>query len=342
MAKLFLTSIDLNQNELLNGVIQNLATAPSTPVEGQIYYNTAQQVIYFWDGTAWVDISGDIQDVQGSAPIEVNVVGGVATVSILAATGAAAGSMSAADKTKLDASTSANTASTLVERDASGDFSANVITADTVTGLSAPTAGSDAVNKTYVDGLVDSSLKVPEAYDPAGSGNFPTTYGGNAVEAGDSFRITSADTLGTGTIVNPEDLLIALVDTPGQTDANWMVAESNRDQATETTRGVAALATQAEVTTGTDDTKIVTPLKLATHLTNIAATVKYVDTFVGTGSPQTPVITHNLGTQDVVVTIRDTVTNNLVEADIQATSTNTVTLSGTAVSGRTYSVTVIG
>ena len=34
--------------------------------------------------------------------------------------------------------------------------------------------------------------------------------------------------------------------------------------ATETVKGVAEIATQAEVTTGTDDTRIVTPLKLAT------------------------------------------------------------------------------
>jgi hypothetical protein len=117
----------------------------------------------------------------------------------------------------------------------------------------------------YVNLLVDVTLKAPEAYDPAGSGNFPTTYDGAAVQRGDSFRITSADTLGVGTIVNAEDLLIALVDTPGQTDANWMVAESNRDQATETTKGVAEIATQAEVNAETDDERIVTALKLGVY-----------------------------------------------------------------------------
>ena len=121
----------------------------------------------------------------------------------------------------------------------------------------------DVYSTTEVDTLVDASLKVPEAYDPAGSGNFPTTYGGNAVEKGDSFRIVTADTLGTGTIVNPEDLLIANTDTPGQTDANWQVVESNRSQATETVKGVAEIATQAEVDTGTDDERIITPAKLA-------------------------------------------------------------------------------
>ena len=50
--------------------------------------------------------------------------------------------------------TSANTASKVVARDASGNFAAGTITAATVTGLSAPTLGSDATNKDYVDGVV--------------------------------------------------------------------------------------------------------------------------------------------------------------------------------------------
>ena len=345
MAKLFLTGINLNQNELLNAAIQNLAAHPATPVVGQLYFNTTANVVYVWDGTTWVDYSGDIRDVQGTLPITVNVVNGIATVDINNATGGTDGAMSAVDKTKLDASTDTNTVSTLVERDVNGAFAANRITVNDITITNTPIAGTDGTNKNYVDGLVDGSLKQPEAYDPTTTGNYPLTYGGNTIQAGDSFRITAAQVgIGDGNRdVNIEDLLIALIDNPSATvSTDWMVAESNRDQATEVVKGVAKLATQAETDAGIDDLSIVTPLKLITYLANISATVKYITTFVGTGAAQSVTINHALNSQDVLVSIRDSVTNEQVEADVVCTDINNVTLSGIAISGRTYNVAVIG
>jgi len=58
MAMLFVTNLDLNKNELQNARVQNLGSAPSSPVEGQIYYDTGDDTIYFRNASAWVNIAG--------------------------------------------------------------------------------------------------------------------------------------------------------------------------------------------------------------------------------------------------------------------------------------------
>ena len=65
MAKSFLVPIDLNQLELQNATIQNLAAAPASPVKGQIYFNTTTNKAMVYDGTNWVPWEADTNTVTG-------------------------------------------------------------------------------------------------------------------------------------------------------------------------------------------------------------------------------------------------------------------------------------
>lgn len=71
MSKKYLTHLNLAQNELQNAVIQRLSSDPSTPVEGQVYYNTTTDRLRTYDGASWVEYgtgggSGDVSQTANS------------------------------------------------------------------------------------------------------------------------------------------------------------------------------------------------------------------------------------------------------------------------------------
>lgn len=75
MAIKYLNNIDLSQNELQNAVVQNLGSNPSSPLEGQIYFNTTagNKKLWLYDGSGWVDASGDIKSVSSGTQTTLTV-----------------------------------------------------------------------------------------------------------------------------------------------------------------------------------------------------------------------------------------------------------------------------
>lgn len=106
--------------------------------------------------------------------------------------------------------------------------------------------------------------------------------------------------------------------------------------ATTAVAGKVVLATQAEAEAKADTSKVVTPSDLVNFPIKKAFTV-------GDGSATSYALTHNLGTQDVTVSVRRTSDNAEVMCTIVHTSTSVVTISfSTAPATNTIKAVVIG
>lgn len=123
--------------------------------------------------------------------------------------------------------------------------------------------------------------------------------------AGSTFRQTAVNfTLGVGAVT-------------------WVAFGTAAPAATETTAGIAEIATQAETDAGTDDARIVTPLKLATYSGRLR---KFAANF-GDGSATQYDITHNFNTLDVHVAVfRNSGAEDDIECDVGRPTVNAVRL----------------
>jgi hypothetical protein len=138
-------------------------------------------------------------------------------------------------------------------------------TADSAKPVSTAQAAADA--QVLVDAKAYTDAAVVGLYDPRGnydaSGNvFPSSGGSGAAGAvvqGDIWRISVAGTLGSEA-VGVGDEVVALVDSPGQTAANWNIYEHNLGYVPEPQQTAASQA-EAEAGTGTS-IRSWTPLRI--------------------------------------------------------------------------------
>jgi hypothetical protein len=351
MSKKFAIPIDMTGLEIQNANFQNLSTAPSAPAAGRFYYDTVTNALMVYNGTDW--ISQDASKV-GAAYIPLSK---LATDPLARANHT--GTQLASTISDFDTQVHTSSLSSLAVPSANVAWNAKKIT-----GLADPTAAQDAATMNYVDTAVQSaaagidskpSVRILSAANTTLSGlqtiDGVTTIGGDRV-------LCVGQTLGkdNGVYVSASGAWTRAVDADASAEmspgAFWYVEEG-------TTYGGSQwrLATVAPIILGT------TPLVInqfgasgsytagnGLQLTGSAFSVKipassglvvdgtgtYIDTaivvrkygtLIGDGATTSIVVTHNLNTRDIDVSVvRASSPYDAVEVDVQATSVNTATL----------------
>lgn len=187
-----LVDLDLNKNELQNAVVQNLAAAPTSPVAGQIWYDTTSGLIYFYDGSA-------AKAVGYLPPATTSTLGGVivgsnisvasdGTISVASATNAVAGIIRIA--TDSEASTGTAEGIAVNPKQLASAIASALVGAMVYKGTWNITNASDFSGIT---------LPVKQGYMYLVTGTGPKTIGGIEWNPGD-YIVMDADVAAGGTI----------------------------------------------------------------------------------------------------------------------------------------------
>jgi hypothetical protein len=343
----FLNNISLNGNELQNFRVQSLAADPGTTYAGRVYYNSVSGRLRYYDGSTWHDMSGDIRSISNATngglnvvdtngDVVINIVTDNSTIEIntnalrikdLGVTTAKLADLAVttakiANSTVTLAKIQNIAANRVIGRVAAGSGVSSeleIVPSGALGGIASP-----ATKLASVQAIIDHVANVVSAIGTlqgafvGGTTNFPGVAG---TKKGDYWYVTGSGTT-QGIVLNTGDVIIANKDAPSATlPGDYIFLESNRDQATETVKGVVEIATQAEADAGTDDQVVITPLKL--HAWFAQSNIRSYSALIG-GTTSIGV-THNLGTKDVIVQFYDNVSDEAIWTDWTTGTTNSIT-----------------
>ena len=317
MALSYLTDINLNKNELQNAVIQNLATAPSSPVEGQIYYDSTvgDKSVYFYNGSAFINMSGDITEVVAGNGLTGGGASGSVTLNVVGGTGITANANDIAiTNTGVTAATyGSSTAIPVIAVNAQGQITSASTAAISSSLTIAADSGSDDTVTVGTDTLTFAGT----------SNEIETTVTNNQIQVGLPNDVTVSNNL----TVNNNVVVSGNLQVTGTTTTNNVETVSTSNGVI--FEGSVADANELTLKAGslTADRTVTLPDATGTVALTSDITSRSFAASIGDGSNTSYTVTHNLGTKDVIVQLYDTSSNDTVFADIVRTSTSVVTVS---------------
>jgi len=300
----FLAPINLNKNEMQNMRLQNLASAPENPVEGQVYHNTTDHKTYAYNGTSWVEMGG----------------GGTG------------------DMTKAVYDTDEN--GIVDKAETLDDGAGNTATAEDVKdAVSASHTQNTDTGTTSGIFQLDSGNSGPKLKNNAGEVQLR-----NAADDGYAdLRVKNLKVDGTTTIVDSET--VTLADNILELNSNITVHGQNDDGGIAVKRLKDNDSDRADAEMYFDNINGVWKVKNgATDDLQTHQVARKYSVAVGDGETTSLVVTHNLNTRDVTVTVRETGSPYaVVFPDIEMTSADTITvIFATAPTSNQYTVVVVG
>lgn len=308
-----LTNLKANQNQLLEAVLHSVAVEPTQAVAGQVYYNTKDKRAYVYTGAVWMAM-----DAKDASPTAVSIVNTI------------------------------NDGDKLINIDKIKDLVAKLSAANLVATIN---DGTENINAERINGLanaLDGASIVSKINDGTSKININKIDGLEEKLTPDKIVdsvIASDKTIPTNKITGLDTALAdKITDAQAQAKADTALQQAKTFATSEITRIIGGASEEFDTLKEIEE-KLKSSDNARDLINNVAKSkAGKVAKDIGDGTATEFTVSHNLNTQDVVITVRENnAPFNQVITDIEVTDANNIKVKfAKAPAQNEYRVIVIG